>query len=358
MKERHFFAGSNTAKGFYSYFDYIINLEEADHYYILKGGPGVGKSSFMKNFASHMSSAGHSIEYIHCSGDKDSLDAIVVPALKIAFVDGTAPHTIDPKYPGAVDEIINLGYFFDSRQISMHKEEVIRISQAKSMLYKSAYRYLDAARIIQDEIHTIYDSLTDDLLFHDLCEEVKNELFREGKPSKQPGHIRKLFSESYTTDGYISYTDSLCSGAKVWAIIGENINYTAKLLKEIVKEATENGFDTECFYHPLTPEKLQHVFLPQLNLMIRSEERGKEMNKKISLDKTIDLWRLMDTNRLEVQSSDISEKLKLYDSLINLALKKLSEAKKLHGNLEKIYVGNMDFNGVNKYFNTILARYR
>ncbi|MBE5968243.1 MAG: ATPase [Lachnospiraceae bacterium] len=357
MKERHFFAGNNTAKGFYSYFDSIINLEEAEHYYILKGGPGVGKSSFMKNFASHMSSSGHSIEYVHCSGDKDSFDAIVIPELKIAFVDGTAPHTIDPKYPGAVDEIINLGYFFDSRQISKHKEEVIRTSKAKSLLYKSAYRYLDAARLIQEEIQTVYDSLTDTLLFQNLCKEMKDELFREGegneKCSGQSGRIRKLFSESYTTDGYISYTDSLCTGMKVWTILGENINYTAKLLEELRKEATKNGFDTECFYRPLTPEKLQHVFLPKLNLMIRSEEK----EKGIASDKTIDLGYLMDAKKLETHSPEILEKTKLFDSLIDLALEKLSETKKLHGSLENIYVGSMDFDGVNKYFNTILARY-
>ena len=36
--------------------------------------------------------AGHDVEYILCSGDPDSLDAVVFPALNTAIVDGTAPH--------------------------------------------------------------------------------------------------------------------------------------------------------------------------------------------------------------------------------------------------------------------------
>lgn len=357
MKERHFFAGNNTAKGFYSYFDSIINLEDADHYYILKGGPGVGKSSFMKNFASMMSSVGHSIEYVHCSSDKESFDAIVVPALKIGFVDGTAPHTIDPKYPGAVDEIINLGHFFDSRKISEHKKEIIQTSKDKSQVYKGAYRYLGAASLILEEVNSIYDKLTDDLKFNRLCLDVKNHLFSKEihqKQSEKLGNIRKLFSESYTADGYISFTDSLSSEAKVWAIYGENSNYTANMLDAIVKEAIYKGFDTECFYRPLNPEKLQHVFFPELNLMIRSVENS----KRDHFDKEIDLQQLMDPKQLETQSSYIQSKKVEYETLINFALEKLSETKMLHGRLEKIYVDSMDFHGVNKYFDTLLAKYQ
>jgi KaiC/GvpD/RAD55 family RecA-like ATPase len=357
LKERHFFAGNNTGKGFYSYFDHIINLEEANHYYILKGGPGVGKSSFMKKFAQKMASMGHAIEYVHCSSDKESLDAIVIPALKIGFVDGTAPHTIDPKYPGAVDEIINLGYFFDGSQIAEHKKEVIQTSKEKSNTYKSAYRYLGAASFIQDDIDSIYDSFTDKAKLNRLREEVKNELFQgsvQSNTKEKLGRVRKLFSESYTADGYISFTASLCEGAKVWAIVGKNINSAAKLLDAILKEAISKGYDTECFYRPLTPEKLQHIFIPELNLMIRSLDHS--IHDKF--DKVIDLDQVMDTKALEAQASKLHSKEKEFENLIHRALEKLSETKKLHGKLERIYAGSMDFRGVDQYFDTLFARYK
>lgn len=85
------FPGGNTAKGFYSYYDNIIGMD-ATRLFIIKGGPGVGKSSFMKKIANEMLERGYDIEFHQCSSDNNSVDGIVIPALKIAMIDGTAPH--------------------------------------------------------------------------------------------------------------------------------------------------------------------------------------------------------------------------------------------------------------------------
>ena len=47
-RERHTFPGSNTPKGFFSYYDFILEQREATRIFCIKGGPGVGKSTFMK----------------------------------------------------------------------------------------------------------------------------------------------------------------------------------------------------------------------------------------------------------------------------------------------------------------------
>ena len=78
-----FYLGANSPTGFYSLYDQLLEPEQAETIYILKGGPGCGKSSLMRRA---------SVEYIACSGDPDSLDAVVFPALNTAIVDGTAPH--------------------------------------------------------------------------------------------------------------------------------------------------------------------------------------------------------------------------------------------------------------------------
>ena len=46
--ELHFFASMNTANGFQSYFKEIFDPKQYNRSYILKGGPGSGKSSLMK----------------------------------------------------------------------------------------------------------------------------------------------------------------------------------------------------------------------------------------------------------------------------------------------------------------------
>ncbi|MGV8147192.1 MAG: hypothetical protein ACLKAK_12005 [Alkaliphilus sp.] len=61
----------------------------------------------MKKIGEYMVDKGFNVELHHCSSDIDSLDGLVFPRLKIAIIDGTAPHIVDPRHPDAVDEIIH-----------------------------------------------------------------------------------------------------------------------------------------------------------------------------------------------------------------------------------------------------------
>ena len=93
----HFFLGANSGLGFQSLFDRFCAPE--DHYdlVVLKGGSGCGKSTLMRRVGEAMEAAGETVEYLHCSGDPDSLDGIQIPRLRTAFVDGTAPHAAATK---------------------------------------------------------------------------------------------------------------------------------------------------------------------------------------------------------------------------------------------------------------------
>lgn len=89
-----YFLGANAPSGFYSLYDQLLPPEQARSIFILKGGPGCGKSTLMRTVAKRAEAAGERVEYILCSGDPDSLDAIIFPSRKAAIVDGTAPHVI------------------------------------------------------------------------------------------------------------------------------------------------------------------------------------------------------------------------------------------------------------------------
>lgn len=91
-----YFLGANSCRGFYSLYDDMVNLPEIDRLYIIKGGAGCGKSTFMKTIAEAANNAGLTVERILCSGDPESLDGIYLPLLRIAYLDGTAPHAAVP----------------------------------------------------------------------------------------------------------------------------------------------------------------------------------------------------------------------------------------------------------------------
>lgn len=87
-----YFLGANTPSGFVSRFDHLYDPDDGWFAYILKGGPGTGKSTLMKRAAKEACSAQIKTELIYCSSDPHSLDAVIFPEIKVCIVDGTAPH--------------------------------------------------------------------------------------------------------------------------------------------------------------------------------------------------------------------------------------------------------------------------
>lgn len=91
-----YFLGANSYNGFASLYGDLLYSPMIDRLYIIKGGAGCGKSSFMKSIAAKAAKSGLETEQILCSGDPESLDGLFIPQLRLAYVDGTAPHAVVP----------------------------------------------------------------------------------------------------------------------------------------------------------------------------------------------------------------------------------------------------------------------
>lgn len=92
----NFFVGANSGAGFQNLFHEMVDLEDTYDLMVLKGGPGVGKNTFMREIGRSLEQAGTAVEYLWCSGDPDSLDGVVAPEIRCAVVDGTSPHVMAP----------------------------------------------------------------------------------------------------------------------------------------------------------------------------------------------------------------------------------------------------------------------
>ena len=161
-KERYF-AAQNSYNGFISHFPEIFKSEEYDRIFVLKGGPGTGKSSLMRRFSGELSSF-CKITEIYCSSDIDSLDGVIAQTEhgRVAILDGTAAHESDAAIPGAVDELINLGEHWNTAGLIERREEILAINREKSKSYKSAYYNLAIAGryngLLRGEISSRFDS--------------------------------------------------------------------------------------------------------------------------------------------------------------------------------------------------------
>ena len=97
MPNIRYFLGGNTPAGFYSLYHQLSDPERLRAVYIIKGGPGSGKSTLMRRVERHAQAAGLETQQVLCSGDPESLDALILPQLAAALVDGAAPLGVVPK---------------------------------------------------------------------------------------------------------------------------------------------------------------------------------------------------------------------------------------------------------------------
>jgi len=75
---RHIYPGGNTPQGFFSYYNYILSQRNARKLYCIKGGPGTGKSTMMKEIGKYFEGKGEAIDFFWCSSDPDSLDGVLL----------------------------------------------------------------------------------------------------------------------------------------------------------------------------------------------------------------------------------------------------------------------------------------
>ena len=92
--------------------------------YLIKSGPGCGKSTLMKRLARAAEQRGELTQRIHCASDPDSLDGVILPGQHRAIVDATAPHVVEPDAPGADEVVVSLYHTIDAEKLHQCTDEV------------------------------------------------------------------------------------------------------------------------------------------------------------------------------------------------------------------------------------------
>lgn len=102
-REYHRFLGAATP---YGAVDFVPELTAGLKRYLIKGRPGTGKSTLLKQIVQAGRERGFQIEVYHCGFDANSLDMVIVRELGFAIFDSTAPHEYAPDRD--TDEIVDM----------------------------------------------------------------------------------------------------------------------------------------------------------------------------------------------------------------------------------------------------------
>ncbi|PFA62165.1 hypothetical protein CN378_21360 [Bacillus sp. AFS015802] len=344
-KIRHYYAGGNTAKGFYSLYDSV--LAGLERLYILKGGPGTGKSSLMKSIGERFHEKGIEVDYLHCASDNQSIEGVLLPEFGVGIVDGTAPHIIEPKAPGVIEEYVNLGVAWDREELSDHKEDILRLNDQISALFQKAYDTFAASLSAHDDIEDIYISNMDFTKANELTNELISHFFEDKSLSKS-STIKHRFLGAATPDGAVDYIQNLTEDVdKRYFIKGRAGSGKSTMLKKIASAGEEKGYDVEVYHCGFDPNSLDMLIIREKGIAIFDSTSPHEYFPERQSDEIIDMYeRCITQGTDEKYAVEIERTTKAYKDKMKEAISYLKEAKSLREQLEAIYIRAMDFSKV------------
>lgn len=341
-KSKKYFLAANSCDGFVSYFNSAYNSKDGWQAYIIKGGPGTGKSTFMKRVAVCAEGKGLEVEYCYCSSDPDSLDAVIIPQLKIIIMDGTSPHTVDPIYPAVSDRILNFGDFWDEKLIKKHTDEIIFITDKNKAFHKTASRYLSSAGSL------LRDSFNSQLMVTDIAKAKKfakklceKYIRKEGKGAKESTR----FLSGISPKGIINYSDTLLTFSEKPIIIEDEFGGVSNIIMNEVRNfALNNQYEILIFKNALLPNLIDHIVIPELSFVLARESKTCKINSDV---RRIHAERFINNEKLK--SRRLKYNTKTANAILDSAAYTLKKAKETHDDLESFYIKAMDFKKLEEF---------
>ena len=337
----HFFLGANSGLGFQNLFTKFCEQENFRDLLILKGGPGCGKSTMMRKIGQAMEERSETVEYLHCSGDPDSLDGVFIPRIAVAVVDGTSPHIIEPRYPAAVDRYVNLGQFYNVEKAKRFREEIVLRTDAYKTAYRAAYHVLGAARSLEQQRSALLGQGMD---WERLSRRTEGIISREMRGRGNGKADQYRFLGSLTHKGAVWRFDSvetLCP--RIYHLL-DSAGFAARMLQQIHSAVRAKGYASVICPDPEHVDQMQHLLIPELGvafLTIREDmEHSGEPYRRIHLEAMV----------APEHRKRWKGKLKLMRNMVkmlrNEAVDYLRAAKEEHDRLEAVYRPYVDFEGL------------
>lgn len=341
MSTQEYFLGTASPIGFRTKFGEQIN-KPGYYTYILKGGPGTGKSTLMKKAAEHFKDSPLSV--YRCSSDTNSLDAVIIEDKKIIIVDGTSPHVFDPIYPGVSQEIVNLGSFWNKSEIYKNRKAIKQLSDENQKYHQTTRRYIEAISALNSDIFRHAENCLDKLKLYAYIERLSKKLMRKsavsGEGKREFCQLSAFTAEKYRTlpvkgsySGYYIRDDYFAGGDC--------------FLRKLADIFTDNGYDiiiSEC--NMLENPTYEHLVCRQLGLVFTT---GNFLNRLApDSENIINFTRFYNREALSEKKQRISFNKKAVTELADEAAICLKTALNIHDELEKYYVNAIDFKALNK----------
>jgi len=339
-----YFLGANTPAGFRSLFEQSYCAAEGWQVYIIKGGPGTGKSTLMRSVAHRAAELGIFSERIHCSSDPHSLDAVIIPSLRRAIYDGTAPHVLEPSLPGCCEQLVDLGRAWDSDRLFERREEIALYSSQCSACHRQASRMLACAEVFRARLLEPAQQAADRQKIARTADRLC-ERFGLSRRSSEPGPLTCRLASAVTPEGILTVSeDYLASFGRIVPVLDRSYAVSGLLLGELRDRLLARGYSViEC---PCSQnlDRPEHLLVPGEDICFttRSDAHGGELHtasdtRAVRAERF--LPEALTRGRHPQQNADRRELMRF----TQLAADCMRRAKSIHDRLEECYKDTMDF---------------
>lgn len=341
-----FFLGANTPGGFFSLFSELHSPEEGWRLYIIKGGPGTGKSTLMKRIAEACDRRGLFCERIYCSSDPHSLDAVIIPSLKISIADGTPPHVIEPRYPGVAEILVDLGAFRDDRRLLSHRDEIIELTKENSFYHKKCVDFLMAARAAENDTSSVVIPAMKISTLHKFSEKLSVKLLTS--VTDTPVKMKKRIISAVTPEGITEFTDTFNSLCERRVMLYDSFGSAAAVILKLLEiRAGERGIEGYSCYDSMNVSSSPTALIfPDLHLGII---RGRKGDNPTDNALKVNCMRFYDTGLISGHKNRIAFNNRSREEMLSGAVECLMKAKATHDRLEGFYIRSMNFSCMNEY---------
>ena len=338
-----YFASSNSGEGFKNYYHEVFGA--AERIYVIKGGPGTGKSRFMRDTAEYAKSRGWEGEHYYCSSDPASLDGLILTRgeRRIAVIDGTPPHAWEPQLPGAREQIINLGDFWNADALEKRADEIERINRAKNACWRRAYKWLEGCTDMCDIIRAHGESLISE---SDVAACASAML--SGVPDGEGFGTRTALIDSVGMMGRVS-SDAFERCATVYAL-HDHLLTADILLRAIIGEARRKKLKIAVSYDPIDARLVDGVMVDggQISAVAVKQTAPRSCEHIYMRD--------MCACADEAVADEVHRAERCYEKMLLGAKAALSDVGNRHFELEQIYVLAMDFDAKQRFTEHFCAR--
>lgn len=348
------FLGANTPGGFVSLFGELYDPYQNHNVHILKGGPGCGKSTLMKAVADRALALGYDTERVFCSSDPDSLDAVAVPALRLFFCDGTAPHVVEPRFPGACENLLNLGAFWDEALLHARAEQIRRYTLENALYHRRSARCLAAVGALRQASLQLLAPLVLEDKLNGYALRLSMRLL-PNKKSDVPGKGTRRFLSAVTPKGVLFFAETVRRLSTEILLLDDPYSPAAGLLlSRVAARAAAHGHDHLVILDPLDPHgDPLGVLAPGCGVALL---RKTAETAVLPASRTIHADRFLQPDAVRRHRQRLQFQQKTIDALLEESVAALRQAKRTHDQLENCYRDAIDFDAVTRCTDRLLGR--